>query len=73
MAISYLQRALLTHDLQRLSPNEWEACFLEVRGTFWGGEGVHGQGRGVFEKEVAVIQKMVYLEGGGVRRVAGAG
>ena len=39
MAISYLQRALLAHDLQRLSPNEWEACFLEVRGTFWGGEG----------------------------------
>ena len=38
MAISYLQRALLAHDLQRLSPNEWEACFLEVRGTFWGGE-----------------------------------
>ena len=32
MAISYLQRALLAHDLQRLSPNEWEACFLEVRG-----------------------------------------
>ena len=39
MAISYLQRALLAHDLQRLSPNEWEACFLEVRGTFWGREG----------------------------------
>ena len=37
MAISYLQRALLAHDLQRLSPNEWEACFLEVSGTYWGG------------------------------------
>ena len=35
MAISYLQRALLALDLQKLSPNEWEACFLEVRGTFW--------------------------------------
>ena len=72
MAISYLQRALLAHDLQRLSPNEWEACFVEVRGTFWGGEGVHGHGRGGFEKVVVVIQKMVeYMEGGGVRWVAG--
>ena len=42
MAISYLQRALLAHDLQRLSPNEWEACFLEVRRTFLEGRGVHG-------------------------------
>ena len=66
MAISYLQRALLAHDLQRLSPNEWEACFLEVRGTFWGGEGVLGLGRGGFEKVAAVIQMIVeYLEGGG--------
>ena len=39
MAISYLQRALLAHDLLRLSPNEWKACFQEVRGTFCGGEG----------------------------------
>ena len=37
MAISYLQRALLAHDLQRLSPNEWEACFLEVSGTYYVG------------------------------------
>ena len=29
-AIGYLQRALLAHDLQRLAPSEWEACFLEV-------------------------------------------
>ena len=73
MAISYLQRALLAHNLQRLSPNEWEACFLEVRGTFWGGEGVHGHGRGGFEV-VVVIQKVEeYLEGEGVRWVAGAG
>ena len=47
MAISYLQRALLAHDLQRLSPNEWEACFLEVRdptgegGGMWEGSSVH--------------------------------
>ena len=47
MAISYLQRALLAHDLQRLSPNEWEACFLEVRGPtgesgdMWEGSSVH--------------------------------
>ena len=39
----------------------------------WGGEGVHGHGRGGFEKVVVVSQKMVeYLEGGG-RRVSGAG
>ena len=64
MAISYLQRALLTHDLQRLSPNEWEACFLEVRGTFWGGEGYMDMGEGGFEKVVVVIQKVVdYFDG----------
>ena len=55
MAISYLQRALLAHDLQRLSPNEWEACFLEVRGTFWGGEGVHWHGRGVHRMVVGYV------------------
>ena len=49
MAISYLQRALLAHDLQRLSPNEWVACFLEVRGTFWGG-GYMGMGEGDLRK-----------------------
>ena len=42
MAISYLQRALLAHDLQRLSPNEWEACFLEVTGPT-------GEGGGMWE------------------------
>ncbi|XP_022900368.2 Golgi-specific brefeldin A-resistance guanine nucleotide exchange factor 1 [Onthophagus taurus] len=29
-AISYLQRALLVHDLQTLSAPEWEACFHRV-------------------------------------------
>ena len=55
MAISYLQRALLAHDLQRLSPNEWEACFLEVRGPT-GNVGVCGRA-------------VVY--GGGLRSVCG--
>ena len=30
MAMTYLQRALLNHDLQALSANEWEACFNKV-------------------------------------------
>ena len=67
MAISYLQRALLAHDLLRLSPNEWEACFLEVRGTFWGREGVHGHGRGGFEKV------LLFGGGGGGGGLKGAG
>ena len=29
-SITYLQRALLAHELQSLLGNEWEACFLEV-------------------------------------------
>lgn len=29
-AISYLQRALLMHDLQTLSASEWESCFNNV-------------------------------------------
>lgn len=29
-AITYLQRALLVHDLQTLSGPEWEACFNKV-------------------------------------------
>ena len=29
-AITYLQRALLAHELQNLTSWEWEACFLEV-------------------------------------------
>lgn len=29
-AIAYLQRALLVHDLQQLSPSEWCSCFSEV-------------------------------------------
>lgn len=29
-AIAYLQRALLVHDLQQLSPSEWCSCFNEV-------------------------------------------
>ena len=32
-AITYLQRALLSHDLHYLSANHWEACFLEVLGV----------------------------------------
>jgi len=30
-ALTYLQRALLVHDLQTLSAMEWEACFNKVR------------------------------------------
>ncbi|KAG7153474.1 Golgi-specific brefeldin A-resistance guanine nucleotide exchange factor 1-like [Homarus americanus] len=30
MAMTYLQRALLNHDLQALSAGEWEACFNKV-------------------------------------------
>lgn len=29
-AITYLQRALLVHDLQTLSAAEWESCFNKV-------------------------------------------
>ena len=29
-ALTYLQRALLVHDLQTLSPAEWENCFNKV-------------------------------------------
>lgn len=29
-AITYLQRALLMHDLQMLKANEWESCFNHV-------------------------------------------
>lgn len=29
-AITYLQRALLVHDLQTLNGPEWEACFHRV-------------------------------------------
>lgn len=29
-AITYLQRALLVHDLQTLSGDEWESCFNKV-------------------------------------------
>jgi len=29
-ALTYLQRALLVHDLQQLSPLEWHSCFKEV-------------------------------------------
>ena len=30
MAVTYLQRALLNHDLQTLAPLEWESCFNKV-------------------------------------------
>ena len=29
-ALTYLQRALLVHDLQALTPTEWENCFNKV-------------------------------------------
>lgn len=29
-AVTYLQRALLMHDLQKLRANEWESCFNNV-------------------------------------------
>lgn len=29
-AITYLQRALLVHDLQTLTGDEWESCFTKV-------------------------------------------
>ena len=29
-AITYLQRALLAHELQNLTSSEWESCFLQV-------------------------------------------
>lgn len=29
-AITYLQRALLVHDLQTLNGDEWESCFNKV-------------------------------------------
>lgn len=32
-ALNYLQKALLLHDLQTLSPIEWENCFNKVRNT----------------------------------------
>lgn len=30
-ALTYLQRALLVHDLQTLDATEWESCFNKVR------------------------------------------
>lgn len=30
-ALTYLQRALLVHDLQTLDAAEWESCFNKVR------------------------------------------
>ena len=33
-ALTYLQRALLVHDLQTLSAVEWESCFNKVSGLF---------------------------------------
>lgn len=57
MAISYLQRALLAHDLQRLSPNEWEACFLEVRGPT-------EEGGGMCKRVVGVCGRVVVYGGG---------
>ena len=64
MAISYLQRALLAHDLQRLSPNEWEACFLEVR------RGPTGECGGIWEGSSVWwwVEECVWMVvGGGVR------
>jgi brefeldin A-resistance guanine nucleotide exchange factor 1 len=29
-ALTYLQRALLVHDLQTLDATEWESCFNKV-------------------------------------------
>ena len=45
-AITYLQRALLAHDLQNMSACEWEACFMEVSGGL-GRRGVQGWGGGL--------------------------
>ena len=34
-ALTYLQRALLVHDLQALTPTEWENCFNKVISSFF--------------------------------------
>jgi len=34
-ALTYLQRALLVHDLQALDALEWESCFNKVT-SWWG-------------------------------------
>ena len=81
MAISYLQRALLAHDLQRLSPNEWEACFLEVGGPtgegggMWEGSSVHWWecmvvGCGVCGRVVGMHGRVVGCVGGWYRPMA---
>ena len=31
-SITYLQRALLSHDLHSLTGDDWHACFTQVRG-----------------------------------------
>lgn len=33
-ALTYLQRALLVHDLQTLDAVEWESCFNKVRQSY---------------------------------------
>ena len=33
-ALTYLQRALLVHDLQTLDAAEWESCFNKVLALF---------------------------------------
>ena len=37
-SITYLQRALLSHDLHDLTGQDWHACFTEVRGKGHKGE-----------------------------------
>lgn len=43
-SITYLQRALLSHDLHDLTGQDWHACFTEVRGEWPQGEGHEGRG-----------------------------
>ena len=53
-AITYLQRALLAHELQNLTSSEWEACFLQVRQTVCGNS-IHYIVRS-FEPDILALQ-----------------
>lgn len=55
-ALTYLQRALLVHDLQALDALEWESCFNKV--TSWSGWACR-QDSAVMKSKLCRIGRMV--------------
>lgn len=56
-ALTYLQRALLVHDLQALDALEWESCFNKV--TSWLGWACRQDSIVVKSKAVCMSGRMV--------------